>query len=355
MTVHFVVPGDIDDPGSVSGGNVYDRRVLAGLAALGVRVREIPVAGTWPRPDAPAKAALARTLARAAEGATVVLDGLIACCAPEIVVPEAKRLRLVVLVHLPLADEVGLAPLEAAALAAAERLVLTAVTAVVVTSPWAAGRLVREHGLDPGKVRVVAPGVDPAPRAPGTADGRRLLCVASLSPRKGHDILIAALAGLLDMEWTCACVGPDGRDRAHAKSVRRLARERGLGNRVRFTGPRTGEALNAEYAAADLLVLPSRAQTYGMVVTEALARATPVLASAVGGVPGALGGTPDGVPGLLVPPDDADALAKALRLWLERSDLRRHLRRAAARRRDALPDWRRTAREMATALAEARR
>ncbi|MGX7826492.1 glycosyltransferase family 4 protein [Actinokineospora sp. 24-640] len=353
--MHFILPGDVDDPASVSGGNVYDRRVVAGLAALGVRVREIPVAGTWPRPDPPAKAALARALARAADGTTVVLDGLVACGVPEVLVPEATRLRLVVLLHLPLADEIGLAPLAAAALSAAERLVLTAAAAVVATSPWAADRLVREHGLDPGKVRSVAPGVDPAPTAPGTAGGKRLLCVASLTPRKGHDVLVTALAGLTDLEWTCACVGPDGRDRAHARSVRRLARDPGLANRVRFTGPRTGAALEAEYAAADLLVLPSRAETYGMVVTEALARGTPVLASAAGGVPEALGSTPDGVPGVLVPPGDADALGKALRLWLERADLRRHLRHAAVRRRGELTDWRRTAREIATALAEVRR
>lgn len=355
MTIHFILPGDVDDPGSVSGGNVYDRRVVAGLVDLGARVREIPVAGTWPRPDPAAKTALARALAGVGDGGTAVLDGLVACCAPDVVVPEAGRLRLVVLVHLPLADEVGLPPLDAVALAAAERRVLTAASAVVATSRWAAGRLVREHGLDPLKVRSVAPGVDPAPRAPGTAGGRRLLCVASLTPRKGHDVLVAALAGLADLEWTCACVGPDDRAPAHAGAVKRLVRHHGLANRVLFPGPRTGAALEAEYAAADLLVLPSRAETYGMVVTEALARGTPVLASAVGGVPEALGATPDGVPGVLVPPGDAGALGEALRRWLEGPDLRRDLRRAAARRGEELPDWRRTAREMAAALAEVRR
>ena len=104
---------------------------------------------------------------------------------------------------------------------------------------------------------------------------------------------------------------------------------------MRFTGPRTGADLAAAYAAADVLVLASRGETYGMVVTEALARGLPVIATAVGGLPEALGRGPGGdLPGLLVPPDDPAALAAALRRWLGEPDLRQRLRQSAAERRD---------------------
>ena len=131
MTVHFVLPGGVDDPASPSGGNVYDRRVLDKLPSA----REIAVPGTWPRPGAAARSALGRALSGISAGSVVVLDGLVACGVPEVVVPHSDRLRLVVLVHLPLADETGLAPALAARLDAAEREVLRAASAVVATIP----------------------------------------------------------------------------------------------------------------------------------------------------------------------------------------------------------------------------
>ncbi|MBM0279210.1 glycosyltransferase, partial [Micromonospora tarensis] len=127
----------------------------------------------------------------------------------------------------------------------------------------------------------------------------------------------------------------------------------GLADRVRLAGPLTGAALDAAYAAADLLVLPSRGETYGMVVTEALARGLPVLSTRVGGVPEALGRTPDGeLPGVLVAPDDPAALAGALSWWLGDDELRARLRRAALARRDTLTDWPVTTALLAAVLKE---
>jgi glycosyltransferase involved in cell wall biosynthesis len=338
--VHVVVPGDVDDPARVSGGNAYDRRLVRGLA--GHRpVHELPVAGAWPHPDRAARAALAATLAALPDGAAVLVDGLVACGVPEVVVPAARRLAVVVLVHLPLGDETGADP----ALHARERATLTAAAGVVATSPWTARRLVARHGLDPERITVAAPGVDPAPPAPGTAGGGRLLCVGSLTPTKGQDVLVAALAQVADLPWRCELVGPVDRDPAHVAAVRAAIARHGLDARVRLAGPRVGSDLDAAYAAADLLVVPSRAETYGMVVTEALARGLPVLAAAVGGLPETLGRDPDGrVPGLLVPADDPPALAAALRAWLGRPALRTELRRSAQKRHGMLDDWEVTAR-----------
>jgi len=342
VTRHVLLPGGVDDLSIPSGGNSYDRRLCRELVALGVDVRETAVDGTWPRPGPAAREELARTLARVPDGGVVLLDGLVACGVPDVVVPHAGRLRLVVLVHLPLADETGLAADVAAELDVAEREVLRAAAAVVGTSPVASRRLVEHHGLAPQRVHTVPPGVDPAPVAPGTDGVSRLLCVASVTPRKGHDVLLDALATLVDVPWTLECVGPLPAGSAHVAALRRHA----LGDRVRFAGPLDGEPLARAYAAADLFVLPSRAETYGMVVTEALARGIPVVASSV---PDALG---DG--GVLVPPGDVPALAGELRRWFGDERVRQDLRAAALARRDELSGWDETAGAMAELLVRVR-
>jgi glycosyltransferase involved in cell wall biosynthesis len=345
--VHLVFPGDVDDPGSPSGGNAYDRRLAAGLPTA---VREHRVDGAWPWPDARARARLAEVLAALPDGAPVLLDGLVACSAPEAVVPEAGRLRPVVLVHLPLGADTGLGKDDAADLDARERATLRAATAVVATSAAAARRLVERHGLPAERVHVAPPGVDPAPETIGSRAADRLLCVAAVTPRKGQDVLVRALATLGDLRWTCACVG-DIRVPAYADEVRKLIAAHGL-TEVRLAGPLTGEDLAAAYAAADLLVLPSHAETYGMVVTEALARAVPVVASDVDGVREAMGRAGSGRPGRLVPPGDPDALAGALRRWLTDAGLRSRLRAAARERRRTLPRWAATVRAVAAVLDE---
>jgi glycosyltransferase involved in cell wall biosynthesis len=350
--VHVVLPGDIDDPAAPSGGNHYDRRVCTGLAASGWSVRELPVTGTWPRPAAAQRAKLAGVLAGVPDGGVVLLDGLVACGVPDIVVPAADRLRVAVLVHLPLADETGLGPEEATELAARERATLHAAAAVVATSGWAARRLIDLHALPAGRVHVAVPGVRTGPAVAAMAGGTRLTCVAAVTPRKGHDVLIEALAAVADLPWTCVCVGAVDRARGFVDRLNRSIEAHRLADRVRFTGPRTGDDLAETWAGTDLMVLASRAETYGMVVTEALAHAIPVLTTAVGGVPEALGRAPGGRrPGLLVPAADPVALGGALRRWLTEPDLRHALRRAAGARRDALPGWTATAATVAEVLA----
>ncbi|MEV7551353.1 glycosyltransferase family 4 protein [Amycolatopsis sp. NPDC089917] len=349
--LHFVLPNDIDDASAPSGGNVYDRRLCDGLAAAGVEVHAIAVRGNWPRPDTEARKVLARTLADLPAGSTVLLDGLVACGVPEVIAPAARRLAIAVLVHLPLADETGLSPSLATELDRLERETLGAVEVVVVTSDWAARRLAEHHDLAPHRVHVVPPGVDKAEVASGSLSGTNLVCVANVTPRKGQGLLADALKSLTDLPWTCACVGAIRRETRYVERLRRHT----LGDRFTLTGPRSGEALEATYAAADLLVLPSRAETYGMVVTEALAHGLPVLATAVDALPDTLGRSPDGsVPGLLVPGEDVSALAKALRRWLTEPDLRDRLRASARLRRETLTGWDETARGVAAVLLSER-
>ncbi|MGW7254472.1 glycosyltransferase family 4 protein [Streptomyces sp. NPDC054834] len=350
-TVHFVLPGGVDDPANPSGGNAYDRRVCLDLPGFGWQVTKHPVDGAWPRPGAAARDALARTLREMPDGAVVLLDGLVACGVPEIVVPEAERLRLAVLVHLPLGDETGLEPSVAADLDARERAVLRAVPAVIATSDWAVRRLVSHHGLAPERVHVAAPGADIAPLAPGTDGVSHLVCVAAVTPRKGQHRLVEALAAVRDLPWTCTCVGGLNQDPEYVAHLRALIEKHGLSDRLHLAGPRSGADLDASYATADLMVLTSYAETYGMAVTEALARGIPVLATDVGGLPEAVGRAPDGgVPGILVPPEDPAALAAELRGWFGEADVRRRLKAAARGRRAALGGWAATARSLAGVL-----
>ena len=181
--MHVVLPGDVDDPAAPSGGNSYDRRVCAGLAATGWAVHRITVAGAWPWPDRQQLHQLGAALDALPRGAVVLLDGLVGCAAPE-VLEAADRLRLVLLIHLPLADETGLAPAQAADLDARERRAVQAAAVVLATSVATGQRLIADHALAAGRVHVAPPGVDPAPLTAPSSDGGRLVCVASITPRK---------------------------------------------------------------------------------------------------------------------------------------------------------------------------
>jgi glycosyltransferase involved in cell wall biosynthesis len=343
MTLHCVLPAGIDDPARPSGGNVYDRRVLDGLARRGQQAEEHPVTGSWPVPDSDDLARLGALLAGLPDDCVVLVDGLVASGAAAVLTREAERLRLVVLLHMPIGPDRG------------EALVLGAATAVLTTSAWARDQLRTWYGLR--QVDVALPGVDPVEHVARHRDagGTSFLCVAAIHRGKGHDVLLEALAALGDRAWTLTCVGSLDVDPAFVASLQTQVYARTWERRVLFTGPLSAAALGTSYDAADLLVLPSRAESYGMVVAEALAHGLPVVASAVGGVSEALGGRePVGaMPGLLVPPGDAPALTGALRSWLDDPGLRDRLGRSAARRRPALRSWETTVSDVADVLARA--
>jgi glycosyltransferase involved in cell wall biosynthesis len=327
-----VLPEGVDDPARPSGGNVYDRRVLRGQQTQGRRVIELPVAGAWPTPGPDDLERLDTSLATVPDGAVVVVDGLVASGAPGVVPRHAARLRMVVLVHMPIGPDPG------------EEQVLASAAAVVTTSGWTRERLRCWYGLR--HVDVALPGVDPVELDPphrSTAGGTSFLCVAAVHPGKGHDLLFEALAALGDRAWTLTCVGSLDVDPHHVSALQTQVYARSWEQRVIFTGPLAGGALAAAYGAADLLVLPSRSESYGMVVIEAVAHGLPVVATAVGGVPEAFGpGAAGTLPGMLVAPEDPVALAGALVAWLDDPGLRERLVRAAATRRPALRRWEQT-------------
>jgi glycosyltransferase involved in cell wall biosynthesis len=349
--LHFVVPDGIDDPARPTGGNGYDRRIQRALAEAGWPVHVHAVPGSWPRPDAAAQAALAGVVREIPDGSVALLDGLVASAAPEVLVPQADRLRLVALVHMPLGQDTADRDARIR-----EGAVLSAAASVVTTSAWSRRALLELYSLPSDRVHVAEPGVDAAPLSPGTAAGSELLCVAAVIPGKGHDVLLEALATMSDLAWDCRCVGSMDRDPAFAESLRRRISDAELRERMLFTGPLVGAELDRSYESADLFVLASRGETYGMVVTEALARGLPVVATDVGGVAEALGYGAGGTrPGRIVPSGDPAALAAALRAWLDDAKLRLAWRRAARERRAVLTRWSTTSSILAGVLAKVAR
>jgi glycosyltransferase involved in cell wall biosynthesis len=348
VRVHVVVPEGFDDPGRPTGGNIYDRRICAGLTEAGWDVRVRAVAAAWPAPGPRARANLARIVAAIPDGEAVLIDGLIASPASAQLLPHAGRIRMTVLLHMPqgtIPDSHRDASLERS-----ERAVLRAAAGVVVTSEWSRQQVLTRYGIPGRQVHVARPGADRA-AAPARPVRGQLICVGVLGRHKGQDLLVEALADLADRDWHCVLAGSLDRDPAFAGQLRARIARLGYGGRVRLTGVLTGAALSHAYASADLLVAPSRSESYGMTVTEALAYGLPVMAAAVGGLPEALGSAADGTcPGLLVPPGDQAALAAALGDWLGNERLRRRLRASARQRRSALRGWDQTTQEVANAL-----
>jgi glycosyltransferase involved in cell wall biosynthesis len=345
--IAFVIPGWLDTP---TGGYIYDRRIIEGMRAAGVHVDVTRLAASFPFPDQKALRHAARKLGSIPDGTVVVVDGLAGGAMPVNIAREKDRLRIVALVHHPLARETGLTADKALALEVSERQTLESVRHVVVTSRATAKLLTENFGLASTKVTVVEPGTDPAIRAVGSPDAwLELLCVASVTPRKGHVTLMRALGQLHDLDWHLTCVGSLHRDAAAGRAVEHAAGAAKIRDRVTFTGELIDTAdLAPYYDAADVFVLPTEYEGYGMAVAEALARGLPVISTPTGGI-GDLVGTDAGI---LVAPGDADALARALRRVLTDETERKRLREGAWRVGSRLPTWEHAAKQMAAVLAK---
>jgi glycosyltransferase involved in cell wall biosynthesis len=364
----FLLPGDLD---IATGGYRYDRRIVAGLREAGwtVRVQALDTSFPFPTPQALAQAAAA--IAALPDGTLVLADGLAFGALPQVAQQHAQRLRWVALVHHPLALETGLGAADRERLFDSERRALAAARRVVVTSA-ATARGLDAYGVPAARIRVVEPGTDRAPLAasaatdaaaagstasPATASattpatrphGLHLLCVATVTTRKGHAVLIDALAGLQDRPWTLHCVGSLSRDEAAVQAVHAAIARHGLGGRVHLHGEVEEAALPALYAQADAFVLPSFFEGYGMVLAEALARGLPIVSTTGGAIP-------DTVPpeaGVLLPPGDVPALRDALARLMDDAAWRARLAAGARAARARLPTWPDAVARFASLLAE---
>lgn len=338
------VPGEL---ATRTGGYGYDRAVIAALREAGHAVTVLALGDTFPHPSPAHLAAAHSALAALPPGRPVLVDGLAYAALPPATL-AAVRARKVALVHHPLAQETGRSPAEAARLLAAERLALSHADAVVTTSGHTAATLANAYGVPAEAITVARPGLDPVWHQPGTpADPPRLVTVGSLIPRKGHDVLLAALARLTALPWHQHIVGSQARDPATARALGEAVAAAGLAGRVTLHGEADDAAIRTLYREAALFVLASRHEGFGMVFGEAMASGLPVVACRAGAVPEAV--PPEA--GILVPPDDPGALAAALaRLLTDGAE--RAARSAAARAAAlAMPDWPATARTIARAAA----
>jgi glycosyltransferase involved in cell wall biosynthesis len=264
-----------------------------------------------------------------------MVDGLALGAMPEVVTPHARRLQLVALVHHPLAAESGLRPEDAEALDQSERLSLRSVRHVVVTSHATADALAC-YGVDRSRTSVVPPGTDEAPLARGSADSIvNIVCVATVTPRKGHDVLIDALIPLDSLPWRLTCIGSLTRSPETTDRLRRKISDAALAERVNLAGELRGSELASYFQAADLFALATRHEGYGMAVAEAIAHGVPVISTRTGAIPEIVGGRA----GLLVPPNDDEAFREALARVLRDPALLSSLRQGAQRARDNLPRW----------------
>jgi glycosyltransferase involved in cell wall biosynthesis len=335
----FAVPGDIATP---TGGYAYDRRIIAELGAVGWRAEVLGLGEGFPFPSADTRATAGARLAALPRQHPIVVDGLAFGALPEAAQALRASHRVIALVHHPLALETGLSAADRAALHTSERSALACARHVIATSTTSARLLAADYGIPSDRLSVVQPGTDRvAARVRENAGEVVLLAVGAVIPRKGYDVLVAALARLARLRWHLVIAGDGGRS---PETLRRLEAEIAafdLADRISLLGAVSSEQLASLYQRCDLFVLPSRFEGYGMVFAEAIAHGLPVVGTTAGAIPETV---PDAA-GVLVPPDDVETLAAALRRLIEDPAERERL--AAAARAARFPSWR----EQAVAFA----
>jgi len=346
----FAVPGDLATP---TGGYAYDRRMIAELGDLGWHVDLLDLGDGFPSPDAATKATARTRLLEVPAGRTIVIDGLALGVLPDVAAELADRNPVLALVHHPLALEFGLTAARAESLRRSEHAALASVRGVIVTSPATARLIMSDYGVPAERVTIARPGSDrirPAQdRSERRPDAMRLLSVGAIIPRKGFDVLVAALATLTDLSWQLTIAGDLTRDRNAATQLQADIARHELGERIAVLGTVSPQRLAELYEDADVFVLASHFEGYGMAYAEAVAHGVPVIGSNAGAIP-------DTVPedaGLLVAPADVSALAQALRRVIEDDGLRRRLAGVARAAAPQLPTWRDSAETFARALATA--
>jgi len=351
VTAVFAIPGDITLP---TGGYAYDREVLARLPATGIEIAHLALPGGYPNPSETELARTAEQVSNTPRDAVLLIDGLAYGAMPRSLVEHFDR-RIVALVHHPLCLEAGVPPVRAETLRTLETQALAMAHRVVVTSPLTARTLAADFGVPADLITVAEPGTEPAPRAQGSrSEAIALLAVGSIVPRKGYDVLVEALemdAREHDPDWSLHIVGAIDRSPTTVEALRSQIRQSGLAERVHITGPKSRAELDGFYDGADIFVLASHYEGYGMVLAEALACGLPIVTTTGGA---AAETAPDDA-ALKVQPGDAHALQKALRRLIDDINLRKSLADAAWSAGQKLPRWSDTAATIAEVIKEARK
>lgn len=340
----FAFPGELSIP---TGGYAYDRRMVTELTRTGWHVDLVGLGDGFPFPDEHTIRGAHRRLADIPEGRPVVVDGLALGVLPEAAKQIGRNHPLVALVHHPLALESGLAHEQAARLHDSERTALASATHIVTTSATTARLLAADYGVAASRISVAPPGTDPAPPSRPAEDGIvRLLAVGAIVPRKGYDTLIAALATIPDLPWRLEIVGDRTRDPKAAARLDSDIAGLGLTGKVSVLGAVSAARLEDAFRSADVFVLASRFEGYGMAYAEAIAHGLPIIGTHAGAIPE----TVPSAAALLVSPDDAQGLGYALREIIGNPQRRQQLAAAARTAAGDLPTWEHSAKIFADVL-----
>ena len=344
----FAYPGDIDTP---TGGYGYCRHIIAGLRDLGWTVDPISLGEGFPQASEATKAHALKILQAVPSTTPIVVDGLAFGVLDKEADVLARSHKVIALVHHPLALETSLSASEQELLCRSETRSLAAAHAVITSSPATARTLAEGFAVPDDKISVVVPGTArPAPssqRQRGQTEPR-LLSVGSLVPRKGHDMLIDALADLQALPWRLDIAGDDRLDVEHAQHLRSLITTENLQDRVTLHGALPSDDLEALYTAADIFVLATRYEGYGMAFAEATVRGLPIVATGSGAVADTI------VPGtgLLFAPDDRAGFRDGLRRMISDAALRAECAAAAIAAANTYPTWEESSSRFAAAIEE---
>ncbi len=328
--VYFAVPGDLSN---LTGGYGYDRELIKGLSQLGIPVELLSLSAEFPAPGTAALAETARIFANLPDGALVIIDGLAFGVMDTIAQQHSQRLTLIALCHHPLAFETGISEAQKKLLQASESYALNAARAIIVTSAATAQLLVKYFSVADEKIVLARPGTHRQEFARSDNQTPQLLTVATLTKRKGHDVLIKALAQIKHLSWSARWIGSAAFDPEWATNLTQLIQSTGLENRIALLGNR--DDLTEEYQSADAFILPSHFEGYGMAFAEAISFGLPIIAARAGAVPDLV--PPDA--GTLVAPADENALAVAISELLTNHNYRQQLQLGAERAALTLPTW----------------
>ncbi len=336
--VTFAYPGDLATP---TGGYIYDAKIIAGLREAGISITTLSLGESFPYPTQKIHYKATKLLADTAINSTLIVDGLALGVLPEAAKFASERGRLIALVHHPLALETGMNEDTAAKFKAGETLALSYAHEVIVTSPTTAKILADDYGVAQNRLHIALPGIEKISFETSTfsqssnTQTTQLLSVAAISQRKGFDVLIAALGTLKNLDWHLTIAGDLTRSPDVGAKLLQQVQDAGLGKRITFLGAMSPAKITFLYTQADIFVLASRYEGYGMAYAEALAHGLPIIGTTGGAIP-------DVVPldaGILVLPDEIAPLAKALHLLIQDKTARASFAAGAQKAAANLPHW----------------
>ncbi len=350
--ITFAYPGDID---TLTGGYLYDKRVMLGLQDLAWDVQRLSLGDGFPTPSPNTLDQAIDELMAVDTDRLLVIDGLALGSFGQRAETLAKRHPYIALVHHPLAKESGLTTQQAQVFFDSEKPTLAHASCVVVTSLTTADTLVTEYNVPRQNIHVVMPGLDRPPQRVQTKSSipfeggpLQFLAVGALVPRKGFDVLLEALHMVVNHDWLLTIVGDASRSPQTTAAIQAQIITLGLTSRVTLAGPLSPKALAEQYRCADVFLLASHYEGYGMAFAEALAWGLPV----IGTTGGAVEQTVPSETGLLVAPGQPEAFAAALMQILKDPAKRERMRLAAQRHGQQLPTWADTAQAFAKVLSK---